>query len=507
MNRTATIGLNTLSRQSIFSSKFSELSTLWSRPASRANVTAVMMMATDVVSVCVALLLALMLGLERWLGSGETLRNLVISGTPLSWQLAYLTWFIVTLLMVTHHHGLYKHRLKYSKWDEQGKTVQSCFTAGLLLCGAMYMMHNVAISRAVVAYLVCLTTVFFCISRVGWRYFAFRRYERGLDSRNVLIVGVSSIGLALCKQIVSNRHLGRVFKGFLEIPGSNAVAQTPSENVIGSINQLRYLSRLHFIDEIVITECCPSSVVLGLLDIARECCIEVLVIPGFYDGVTPEAPIEYLGEFPVVSIHRRNERAVASLVKRATDVLLTVTAVLFLLPILLMIALWVKMDSPGPIFYASERIGKKGNVFRCFKFRTMVVNAERLKDSLADQNERKGILFKMKNDPRITRAGSILRRYSLDELPQLFNVLRGEMSLVGPRPPIASEVQQYELEHLRRLEVSPGLTGLWQVRARQDPSFERYVALDLAYVENWSLSLDMQILLRTAEVVMRGTGS
>lgn len=173
-----------------------------------------MMMATDVVSVCVALLLALMLGLERWLGSGETLRNLVISGTPLSWQLAYLTWFIVTLLMVTHHHGLYKHRLKYSKWDEQGKTVQSCFTAGLLLCGAMYMMHNVAISRAVVAYLVCLTTVFFCISRVGWRYFAFRRYERGLDSRNVLIVGVSSIGLALCKQIVSNRHLGRVFKGF-----------------------------------------------------------------------------------------------------------------------------------------------------------------------------------------------------------------------------------------------------------------------------------------------------
>jgi lipopolysaccharide/colanic/teichoic acid biosynthesis glycosyltransferase len=172
-----------------------------------------------------------------------------------------------------------------------------------------------------------------------------------------------------------------------------------------------------------------------------------------------------------------------------------------------MIALWVKIDSPGPIFYVSERIGKKGRVFRCFKFRTMVINAERLKDSLADQNERKGILFKMKNDPRITRAGGILRKYSLDELPQLLNVLRGEMSLVGPRPPIASEVKQYELEHLRRLEVSPGLTGLWQVRARQDPSFERYVALDLAYVENWSPWLDMKILIRTAEVVMRGTGS
>jgi exopolysaccharide biosynthesis polyprenyl glycosylphosphotransferase len=247
--------------------------------------------------------------------------------------------------------------------------------------------------------------------------------------------------------------------------------------------------------------------VLNLVDIARECCIELLVIPGFYDGVTPEAPIEYLGEFPVVSIHRRNERVIASSIKRATDVLLAGIAVLLLLPISIAIALWVKMDTPGPVFYVSERIGKKGRVFHCFKFRTMVINAERLKDSLAEQNERKGILFKMKNDPRITRAGGILRKYSLDELPQLLNVLRGDMSLVGPRPPIASEVKQYELEHLRRLEVSPGLTGLWQVRARQDPSFERYVALDLAYVENWSIWLDLKILVRTAEVVMRGTGS
>jgi lipopolysaccharide/colanic/teichoic acid biosynthesis glycosyltransferase len=137
----------------------------------------------------------------------------------------------------------------------------------------------------------------------------------------------------------------------------------------------------------------------------------------------------------------------------------------------------------------------------------MVANAEQLKAALAAQNERTGILFKMKNDPRITRVGRILRKYSLDELPQLFNVLRGEMSLVGPRPPLASEVEKYELQHYRRLEVMPGLTGLWQVRARQDPSFERYVALDLAYVENWSLWLDLKILVRTAEVVFRGTGS
>jgi lipopolysaccharide/colanic/teichoic acid biosynthesis glycosyltransferase len=166
----------------------------------------------------------------------------------------------------------------------------------------------------------------------------------------------------------------------------------------------------------------------------------------------------------------------------------------------------VKIDSPGPVFYVSERVGKRGRVFRCFKYRTMVANAEEMKKDLALHNERDGILFKMRNDPRITRLGRFLRKYSLDELPQFLNVLRGEMSIVGPRPPLASEVEKYGLEHFRRLEVMPGLTGLWQVQARHDPSFAKYIELDTAYVENWSLWLDIKILLRTADVVLRGTG-
>lgn len=502
-----TVSLDSLSKQNIPSPKLGNFSALNRRSTSHAGVTAVLMMAGDVLSVLLALFLALELGLERWLAPGQSLEQLMVSSTPLPWQMGYLVWFIFTLLVVTRHHGLYGHSLTYSTLNEQRKTVLSCLTAGLLLCGTMYMMHNVAISRAVVAYLVSFTTVFLCISRACWRYLAFRRYERGLGARNVIVVGASSMGLALCNQIERNQHLGRVFKGFVEIPGSKTIAQARPEQVIGDIDQLRNLARLHFIDEIIIAECCPTSTVLGLVDMAREFGLEVLVIPGFYEEVTPEAPIEYIGEFPVVSIHHRDDRAVASMLKRFTDVLLSGAAILFSSPVLLAIALFIKLDSPGPVFYVSERIGKKGRVFRCFKFRTMVVNAEHLKESLAAQNERKGILFKMTNDPRVTRAGKFLRKYSLDELPQFFNVLRGEMSMVGPRPPVASEVKQYELEHLRRLEVLPGLTGLWQVRARQDPSFERYVALDLAYVENWSLWLDMKILVRTAEVVMRGTGS
>src|ERR1700743_2865466 len=229
-NRMATISLDTLSKQPFSHTRINGFSALRKSPTSSANVTMVMMMAVDILSVSSALVLALTLGLNRWVGPVNTLKSVAVSGTPLPWQLGYLAWFIVTLLMVAHHHGLYGHTLTYSKWNEQRKTMQSCFTAGLLLCGAMYMMHNVAISRAVVVYLICLTTLFFCVSRMGWRYFAFRRFERGLDSRNVIIVGVSGMGLALSRKIERNRHLGRVFKGFVEIPGSNAISQAPTRS-------------------------------------------------------------------------------------------------------------------------------------------------------------------------------------------------------------------------------------------------------------------------------------
>jgi exopolysaccharide biosynthesis polyprenyl glycosylphosphotransferase len=193
--------------------------------------------------------------------------------------------------------------------------------------------------------------------------------------------------------------------------------------------------------------------------------------------------------------------------KRVLDIGLSLLALLVALPFMLVIALMVRSDSEGPILYKAARIGRKGRMFTCYKFRTMVVNAEKLKQELLEQNQRDGILFKMKNDPRITRVGERLRKYSLDELPQLFNVLIGDMSLVGPRPPLASEVEKYDLAHLRRLDVLPGITGLWQVEAREDPSFDSYISLDTAYVENWSLVLDLRILARTVGVVLAGTGS
>jgi lipopolysaccharide/colanic/teichoic acid biosynthesis glycosyltransferase len=171
-----------------------------------------------------------------------------------------------------------------------------------------------------------------------------------------------------------------------------------------------------------------------------------------------------------------------------------------------LIAILVKLDSKGPVFYNSVRVGKKGKTFVCHKFRTMVADAEQRKESLRHLNERREILFKISNDPRLTRFGRFLRKWSLDELPQFWNVLKGDMSLVGPRPPVPGEFKQYALEHFRRLEVVPGLTGLWQVERRQSPSFSEYIEMDLKYIDSWSIWLDIRLILKTFYVVLAGTG-
>lgn len=199
-------------------------------------------------------------------------------------------------------------------------------------------------------------------------------------------------------------------------------------------------------------------------------------------------------------------RTAGVMAKRCLDIVGAAVGLIFLAPLMAAIVLAVRLSSPGPALYRTFRVGKSGRLFDFYKFRTMVDNAELLLDHVWEMNERESILFKTSSDPRVTPVGRLLRRFSLDELPQLWNILLGDMSLVGPRPPLLSEYEQFRPEDRRRTSVLPGLTGLWQVSARSDPSFERYVRLDCEYVDNWSLWLDLKIILMTVPAVLRGTG-
>jgi exopolysaccharide biosynthesis polyprenyl glycosylphosphotransferase len=429
-----------------------------------------------------------------------------ISSAPLG--MLYLGWFVLVYVLVARRYGLYGHILKSAGGaHEMRMTAQACLNAGMLLCGAVYMTHNLVISRAVVLMLTLSAMVFLCIRRAVWRLRRYRQYERGLSTRHVLILGTNHLSRALGRQIRNESRLGYTLRGYILAPGCASPADSTGMPVLGGLEELRKIARKYFIDEVVISESCPMDKVIRLLKEARELGIDVRSISGYYNDLATNAGIEYLGSFPLVSLHRNTPRTLSMAMKRAGDFVFSLVALIAASPAMLAIAIAIRLESDGPVFYISERIGKRGRVFPCFKFRTMVTNADQLRKDLDLLNERDDVLFKVKNDPRVTGLGRFLRKYSLDELPQFFNVLRGEMSLVGPRPPIASEVEKYKLEHLRRLEVMPGLTGLWQIQARQDSSFEKYIALDTAYVENWSFWLDMKILVRTAEVVVRGTGT
>ncbi|HEY1965279.1 MAG TPA: sugar transferase [Acidobacteriaceae bacterium] len=429
----------------------------------------------------------------------------MLSASP--WlSLFYLCWFILSLILVSRRLHLYAPIQLRNTLHDQRLTIQACFTAGLLLSGALYLGRGQEISRGVVILTIAFTAVLLTTRRLIWRAMVYRRYDRGIETRNILVVGTGRVGQALRHHIESIRHLGFNFKGFVRVPGYESEGAA-SADVLGTIDEVLGLARKHFVDEIFLTAPCERMVVKRLVQQAREAGVDVRVVPDLYDGLAWNAPIEYIGQFPTIPLHRGEVPMVRKVLKRVLDITVSSVALVLLSPVLVAIAIAVRVDSLGPIFYASDRTGKKARVFKCLKFRTMVPDAERRKAEVLHMNERDTVLFKITNDPRITRVGRFLRKYSLDELPQLFNVLRGDMSLVGPRPPIASEVKRYELNHLRRLDVLPGITGLWQVQARQDPSFDSYISLDTAYIENWSLWLDAKILVRTIGVVISGTGT
>lgn len=234
---------------------------------------------------------------------------------------------------------------------------------------------------------------------------------------------------------------------------------------------------------------------------------ELVLAARLTDVAGPRIHFRPVEELPLIHVEIPQFEGGRHIMKRALDVGLTSLGMLLISPLLALIALAVKLDSPGPVLFRQERIGRNGERFTMFKFRSMITDAEAALPALMAQSEGNGMLFKMKNDPRVTRVGRVLRKFSLDEFPQLWNILTGDMSLVGPRPPLASEVAEYEKDVHRRLHIKPGLTGMWQVSGRSDLSWDESVRLDLYYVENWSITGDLMIMWQTVKVVLKPVGA
>jgi len=242
------------------------------------------------------------------------------------------------------------------------------------------------------------------------------------------------------------------------------------------------------------------------LEQARDLGISIRVVPQGYDLTPGEFSKYNIGFIPILEyfdaeIFRKQAG------KRLFDFVITLIATIVLLPVFILIMFLIILDNPGPVFYISRRYGRGGRIFNMYKFRSMAIDADVILNQLKDKNEVDGPIFKIKNDPRVTKFGKFLRRYSLDELPQLFNVLKGEMSLVGPRPFPIEQIEKEDLRQLKRLEVRPGMTGLWQIRGRSDISFSRLLKWDVWYINNWSFWLDWNILLQTVPVVVKGKGA
>jgi len=343
----------------------------------------------------------------------------------------------------------------------------------------------------------------------GWRlfkrYWLRRMIAKGFRNLNLLLIGSDAIGAMVGRYYRENRCLGAVPIGYL---AEQPAAEMEGLSYLGTYDELDKVCNSHFIDEAIVLSNVPSELGCRMINRLVERGMSVGMFPVMAENLPPVFALETINEVTMFRFGDQTLTPLNSLLKRGADIVLSAAALVLLSPVFLLLALLVKWSSPGPVFFRQKRVGVKGKEFDFYKFRSMVVNAEALRTQLEQYNEVKdGVIFKMKNDPRITPIGHFLRKYSLDELPQLFNVLKGDMSIVGPRPPLMSEVLQYQHEQMGRLMVRPGLTGLPQIRGRSDLAFNEWVKWDLWYIRNWSLWLDLRIILATIPVVLKGKGA
>jgi exopolysaccharide biosynthesis polyprenyl glycosylphosphotransferase len=364
-------------------------------------------------------------------------------------------------------------------------------------------------SRAFVVLAIPGLTAATLLGRYAARIQLRRLRARGHCTKRVVVVGRGGAALELIQRLQREQYAGLCVVAACVTPADRARVAEQAEVPVGGLDDVLSLAARFDADTIAVTSASETAAqYLRQLSWQLEGTgIELLVAPGLIEVAGPRLHIRPFEGLPLLSIEQPCFEGWRRVVKGGVDRLAAFVAVILLAPVLAGIALAVGLTSRGPVLYRQERVGLNGQVFTMLKFRSMVEDADRQLEALRANNISDGLLFKMRTDPRVTPVGRWLRRLSLDELPQLFNVLGGSMSLVGPRPPLPGEVAQYDPSVSRRLLVKPGLTGLWQISGRSDLSWEESVRLDLRYVENWSLALDLLILWKTVSAVIRSRGA
>lgn len=383
--------------------------------------------------------------------------------------------------------------------------VMSLFGAGIMGF-AVFVFNLFYIGITPIIYFAGIVTVLTFLEKVALYSYMKRARRRGLNYRNVLIVGDISASKIINKMIMMPEWGYRIAGviGTDELKASHgSVAPFLSNDI--NIDQILEEKT---IDEVIY---CYEKARMEDITALMTSCHEVGVIfrmsSPFFNMLSNKTHLHYFDTIPVLTISNTPLDYLSLKFKGVYDFLTSLLVIIIFSPVFLAIALGIKLTSKGPIFFKQKRVGMRGRKFWVYKFRTMVTNAEELKKGLMDQNEMDGPVFKMDRDPRITGIGRFLRKTSLDELPQFFNVLLGDMSIVGPRPPVPSEVKEYERWQLRRLSMKPGITCIWQISpSRNEVSFEDWMRMDLEYIDNWSLKLDFVLILKTVRTMLRADG-
>jgi exopolysaccharide biosynthesis polyprenyl glycosylphosphotransferase len=406
----------------------------------------------------------------------------------LSIALIALSWLIIFVIA-----GLYNIGSRHKFTTDVGRIFLACTTGIMLVIVFIFFQRELLSSRFIVLAGWLMAFIFILIERLVVRLIRQVLFKKGIGIQKIILIGNHQTGEEIAKTIYKNPTLGyQVLERIKDITKATPeYLKNLWENNLGEI------------DEIIQMETnIDQQQELAILDFCDEHNIIFRYAADLFNTQTSNIAIDTIAGVPIIEIKRTPLDGWGKIIKRFFDILLSTIGLILLSPFFIIMATIIKLDSAGPVFVKLDRIGQKHKKFELLKFRSMVKNAAQMKQDLMYLNERSGPLFKIKDDPRVTRVGRFIRRTSIDELPQLWNVLRGEMSLVGPRPHEPQEVSKYEKHHKRLLGIKPGITGMAQISGRSDLNFEDEYRLDIFYIENWSLGLDLRILFKTLPVVL-----